>query len=137
MRAAERPDGTVVTETLVDARPLLRASALHLAAWLLLAAVFLVVDPLTAKSVLVGAAIAILPAVLMAWVVFRFRKTVAPRDFTRAIYRGELGKFLLTIVLFALLFAEGGAIRVGVLFSVFLVAIVVQWALAARHLLQD
>ena len=89
------------------------------------------------EAVLVGAAIAVLPSALMAWAVFRFRKTVAPRDYTRAIYRGELGKFLLTIVLFALVFAEGGAIRVAVLFGVFLAAIVVQWLLSARHLLSD
>ncbi|MFP5506684.1 MAG: ATP synthase subunit I [Gammaproteobacteria bacterium] len=126
-----------MTEPLVDARPLIKASALHLCAWLLFAALTLVVDPLAAKSVVFGAAIAILPGAFMAWAVFRFRKTVAPRDFTRAVYRGELGKFLSTIVLFALVFAEGGAIRVAVLFGVFLVAMVVQWALAARHLLQD
>ena len=126
-----------MTGTLVDARPLLRASALHVAAWVLVSALLVVVDPLVAKSALLGAAIAVLPSALMAWAVFRFRKTVAPRDYTRAIYRGELGKFLLTIVLFALVFAEGGAIRVGVLFGVFLVAIVVQWLLSARHLLKD
>lgn len=121
---------------LVDARPLLAASVWHQLVWLLLAALLLLASPLTAKSVLIGSVIAILPAVLMARAVFRFNKSVAPREYTRAVYRGELGKFLLTIVLFALVFAEGGAIQAGVLFSAFLIAMTVQWGLAARHLLR-
>lgn len=125
-----------MTDTLVDARPLLRASALHFLVWFLLAATSYLADPLAAKSLLIGAAIAILPAAGMAWAVFRFRRSVAPGAFTRAVYRGELGKFLSTIVLFALVFAEGGALRVGVLFGAFLIALIVQWVLAARHLLR-
>lgn len=137
MRAAERPYGIDVTETIVNAGPLLRASLLHLLAWLLLAAAVLVVGLVTAKSVLIGAVIAILPGVLMLRGVFRFRKAVAPQDFVRAVFRGELNKFLLTIVLFALAFSLGGALQVGVLFAVFLIAMTVQWVLAARHLLKD
>lgn len=121
---------------LVDARPLLKASALHLLAWSGLAAMFFMVDPVVAVSTLTGAAIAILPGAVMAWGVFRFRKGVAPRDYTRAVYRGELGKFLLTVVLFALAFTAPQPLSAPALFPAFLVALVVQWGLSARYLLR-
>lgn len=122
--------------SLVDARPLLKASAQHLLAWASLAAMIFVVDPVAAKSVLAGAAIAILPAAFMAWAVFRFREKVAPRDYTRAVYRGELGKFLLTVVAFALVFAEAQPLSPPGLFLAFLAALAVQWGLGARQLLR-
>lgn len=125
-----------MTKTLVDAGPLLGASARHFCCWLLLCAMSYLADPMIAKSLLIGATIAILPAVGMAWAVFRLREPIAPGAFTRAVYRGELGKFLSTIVLFALVFAEGGEFKVEVLFGAFLAALVVQWVLAARHLLR-
>lgn len=121
---------------LVDARPLLRTSALHLLAWSGVAAMIFVADPVLAKSVWLGAAIAVLPAAFMAWAVFRFRKGTAPREGTRAVYRGELGKFLLTAVLFALAFVEAQPVSAAALFPAFLAALVIQWGLAARHLLR-
>ena len=121
---------------LVDARPLLKASALHLLAWSAVAAMIFVADPLLARSAWYGAAIAVLPAAVMAWAVFRFRRGISPRDYTRAVYRGELGKFLLTVVLFALVFVEAQPVSAGALFPVFLAALVIQWGLAARYLLR-
>lgn len=124
------------TPVLVDARPLLKASALHLLAWSVAAAMIFVVAPVAGTSVLAGAAIAILPGAFTAWVVFRFRARVAPRDYTRAVYRGELGKFLLTAVLFALVFTGPQSVSAPALFTAFLAAMVVQWVLAARQLLR-
>lgn len=124
------------TPLLVDARPLLKASVLHLLAWSGLAAMLFMADPAVAKSILAGAAIAILPGAVMARGVFRFRKGVAPRDYTRALYRGELGKFLLTVVLFAVAFTGLQPLSAPALFPAFLVALVVQWGLAARYLLR-
>lgn len=121
---------------LVDPWPLLKASALHLLAWSGLAAMLFVVEPALSWSTGAGAAIAILPGALVAWRVFRFRKGVAPRDYARAVYRGELGKFLLTMVLFALVFTGPQSLSMPVLFVVFLVAMLVQWGLAARYLLR-
>lgn len=121
---------------LVNARPLLKTSALHLLAWSGLAAMFSVADPVLAKSTLTGAAIAILPGAVMARGVFRFHKGVAPRDYMRAVYRGELGKFLLTVVLFAVAFTGLQPLSAPALFPAFLVALGVQWGLAARYLLR-
>lgn len=121
---------------LVDPWPLLKASALHLLAWSGLAALFFMVDPVLSWSTAAGAAIAILPGALMARGVFSFRKGVAPRECTRAVYRGELGKFLLTVVMFALVFTGPQTISAPVLFPVFLAATAVQWVLAARYLLR-
>jgi ATP synthase protein I len=121
---------------LVDPRPLLRASAWHLAAWLAVVAVLCSVDVHRALSVLLGAAIAIVPAAVMARAVFRFRDRIAPRDYARAVYRGELGKFLLTIMLFAAVFAEVQWVEPAGLLVAFVAALVLQWLLAARYLLK-
>jgi ATP synthase protein I len=114
----------------------LRASAWHLAAWLAVVAVLCSVDVHRALSVLLGAAIAIVPAAVMARAVFRFRDRIAPRDYARAVYRGELGKFLLTIMLFAAVFAEVQWVEPAGLLVAFVAALVLQWLLAARYLLK-
>lgn len=129
---ADNPSHTL----LVDPRPLLRASAWHLAAWLAVVAVLCSVDVHRALSVLLGAAIAIVPAAVMARAVFRFRDRIAPRDYARVVYRGELGKFLLTVLLFAGVFARLQWVQPAGLVLAFAVAMVVQWLLAARYLLK-
>lgn len=121
---------------LVDPRPLLRASAWHLAAWFVVVAVLCSVDVHRALSVLLGATIAIVPAAVMARAVFRFRNRIAPRDYARAVYRGELGKFLVTIVLFAAVFAGLQWVEPAGLLLAFVVGMVVQWLMAARYLLK-
>ena len=73
----------------------------------------------------------------MARAVFRFRGQVDPRVYTRAVYRGELVRFLVTIVLFALVFSEAGrVVQVPALFLSYMSALFVQWALGARYLLR-
>lgn len=121
---------------LVDPRPLLQASAVHLLVWVLVAATLYPVDVPTALGVLLGAAIAVVPAAVMARAVFRFRDSVDPRVYTRTVYRGELTRFLLTIVLFALVFTEVEQLQVAALFLTYMLALFVQWALGARYLLR-
>lgn len=118
----------------VETNHLLKAGTLHLLAWFALAAALFFVDPVASKSVLLGACIAVLPAMWMARTVFRFRGPVSPNDFVRAVYRAELTRFLVTIVLFALVFAEGGPLAAPALFGAFVVAMLVQWVLAALHM---
>lgn len=116
---------------------LLKASAWHLVFWLLLGGVIFTVDAHTARSVVYGAITAILPAALMLLAVVGKKNKAGPKEYTRAVYRGELHKFLLTIVLFALVFTQGGTVNAGVLFAVFLVAMAIQWAITARQILQE
>lgn len=121
---------------LVDARPLLKASALHLLAWSVVAALIFLVDPVMAKSVLAGAAIAVLPAAWSAWSVFRFRKGMAPREAVRVVNRGALDKLLLTCLLFAFVFVEAQPVSAGALFTAFVAALALQGWLTARVLLR-
>jgi ATP synthase protein I len=118
----------------VETSHLLKAGTVHLLAWLALAAALWLMDPVMSKSVLLGASVAVLPAMLMARMLFRFREPVRPDVFVRAVYRAELTRFLVTIVLFALVFAEGGPLIASALFGAFVVAMLVQWVLAALHM---
>ena len=121
---------------LVDARPLVKASALHLLAWSVLAGVLLLAGPVIARSVWIGAVIAVLPTAWVSWSVFRIRKGAAPRDAAQAVYRGALNKLLLTSLLFALAFAEAQPLHAAALFSTFVAALVIQHWLVARFVLR-
>lgn len=118
----------------VETTHLLKAGVIHLLAWLAVAAAVWLVDTVAAKSVVLGAAIGVLPAMLMARTVFRWRGPVSPGVFVRRVYRAELTRFLITIVSFALVFTEGGPLVVPVLFGVFVLSMAVQWVLAALHM---
>jgi ATP synthase protein I len=77
-------------------------------------------DKVVAYSVLCGGLIAIVPQAYFATLAFRWRGARSARAIARSSYAGVLGKFLLSIAAFALVFAvvrpiDGPAVFMGYL----------------------
>jgi ATP synthase protein I len=100
--------------------PVHRITVVQLALLVSLCLMLLAFDKVFAYSVLSGGLIAIVPQVYFAVLAFRWRGARSARAIARSSYVGELGKFLLSIVGFALVFAvlkpiDGPAVFVGYL----------------------
>lgn len=78
-------------------------------------------------SGLFGGAIAWLPNLYFARKAFRFSGARAAREILRSFYAGEAGKFVLTAVLFALVFAGVKPVDAPALFGAFIVTQMVSW----------
>ena len=75
-------------------------------------------NPVLAQSVVAGGLVAVVPQAYFAYRVFSRRGARAAQQIARASYVGEVGKFLLAVVGFALVFAllrpiEGWAVFAG------------------------
>lgn len=77
---------------------------LQLVGCLLLSVLGLFVGKIAAWSVLAGGLICVIPNAYFAWRAFRYRGARAAREILRSFYQGEAVKFVLTAVLFALVF---------------------------------
>lgn len=92
------------------------------------------VDKVWAYSMLCGGLIAILPQAYFAATAFRWRGARSARAIARSSYAGEVGKFILSIAGFALVFAtlrpiDGLAVFVGFLAMLILQIIGSWWLL--------
>jgi ATP synthase protein I len=97
----------------------------------LLATASLLVDRVTAYSVLLGGLIAVGPQMYFARWAFRFSGARAARQVAHAFYVGEAGKFVLTVVLFALIFAAIKPLNAVAIFLAYLLMAITNWFLAA------
>ena len=100
---------------------------------LLCAGLWLLRGQVSAVSVLCGGLVAILPQAYFAARAFRWRGASAVRQIARASYAGEIGKFILSVAGFALVFAavrpiEGAAVFIGYL-AMLLIQIIGSWLL--------
>ena len=100
---------------------------------LLCAGLWLLQGQVSAVSVLCGGLVAILPQAYFAARAFRWRGASAARQIARASYAGEIGKFILSVAGFALVFAavrpiEGAAVFIGYL-AMLLIQIIGSWLL--------
>jgi ATP synthase protein I len=111
--------------------PLERIYGAQLAILLTIAAVLLAVDNITAYSALMGGLISIGPCYFFARQVFRFRGARLAPQITQAFYAGEAGKFLLTAVAFAVVFATVKPLHAGILLLAYLGMTVCHWASSA------
>lgn len=93
-------------------------------------------DVVQAWSVAAGGLIAIIPQAYFAHLAFRRRGATAARAMARAGYAGEVGKFLLSVAGFAVVFATVRPIHGLSVFIGFLVMLAIQifgsWLLLAR-----
>lgn len=89
------------------------------------AAMLLLVDPTMAWSFLCGGLVNVVPGVYFARQVFQTRKT-AVAEVTRAFYRGEVVRFVLTAVGFGMVFALLRPLNAVAVFAGFGVMWVVQ-----------
>lgn len=84
-----------------------RIIAVQLMLGVFISALWLLKDSVAAQAALGGAGIAILPSLYLRWRMFlALRLKEEPRQMVGMVYRGQVGKFALTCVLFALCVAR-------------------------------
>ncbi|MGB1581691.1 MAG: ATP synthase subunit I [Nevskiales bacterium] len=88
--------------------------------------------PQAAKAALYGACIAVLPGFYFALRVFSARPGTAPQKMLRALYTGEVGKFVLTAALFMLAVLWFKAQMLPVILT-YVVCLAVNWLTLARQ----
>lgn len=76
-------------------------------------------------SALLGGLVAIVPSAWFAWRAFHYNGTRQAERVVGSFYMGEVGKFTLLVVLFALVFKLVEPLHVGALFGAFLVTLLV------------
>ena len=99
---------------------------------LITAGLWVVKAPVIAKSVLLGGLLYWIPNAYFTLYAFRFRGAHAARDMLRSIYRGEMGKFVLTGLGFALIFIGAQPVNAVALFSAYMAMTLLQWLLVSR-----
>jgi ATP synthase protein I len=82
------------------------------------------------RSMVLGVSVCFAPSVAFAWFVFRYRGASVARQAVNAFYRGESMKFVLTAILFAVVFVKVEQIHVLVFFASFIVAQLISWLVA-------
>lgn len=83
-------------------------------------------------SALIGGAIYLIPNIYFALYAFRYRGAHAARYVLLGFYRGEMGKFLLSGVGFAIAFTLVKSLDVLLLFGTYLTLTIYQWIQLAR-----
>ncbi|ROR99037.1 ATP synthase protein I [Sinobacterium caligoides] len=89
-----------------------------------------------AISMLLGGMIALIPQAYFTYQAFRFSGARAARQVSQAFYRGEAGKFILNLVLFAAVFMFVDSVNVLALFAGYIFVLLGNWMGAAsviRH----
>lgn len=114
--------------------PLGKLYAVLIVALLALCAALLTIDLTTAYSALLGGLIAVAPNVFFARQAFRFRGAQVTRHIAQAFYLGETGKFVLTAVAFAVVFAVVRPLNAWALWATFVVIMLGHWLLWHRQL---
>jgi len=117
--------------------PVHRITLTQLALLSLLCLGLLAFDKGVAYSVLSGGLIAIVPQAYFATLAFRWRGAQSARAIARSSYAGAMGKFLLSIAAFALVFAvvrpiDGPAVFMGYL-AMLVTQITGSWLLLTRE----
>lgn len=112
--------------------PLLKIFASQCVVLAALSLGFLFVDVTTAYSVLLGGMVCIFPNAYFAFLAFRHSGARAARDVAKSLYRGEVGKFILTAVLFACVFVLIKPLSVGALFAMFIAMMILNGFLVHR-----
>ena len=114
-------------QPLVNAKP-----AVQLLIGQLMASVFIVIvaqqwGSVACYSAAFGAGIAVIGSAYFAWQAFRFHNAGAPKQMLRGFYRGLIGKLILIVMGFALVFRLVHPLSAGALFVSFALIQVVAW----------
>jgi ATP synthase protein I len=113
--------------------PLLGIFVAQLTVLIIVSVALLLVDTTSAYSALLGGLIAIVPNAYFARWAFRYTGAQAVVEVARSFYRGEAGKFLLTALLFAAVFALVKPLNAVIVFLAYIVLIALNWMLALRY----
>ena len=90
------------------------------------------VDSVIAQSVFLGGLIYLLPQAWFGWRVFRHRGASATRHVVNGFYKGEAGKFILSCLGFATVFALVKPLNAVAFFATYSVLMVVNLVFMAR-----
>ena len=126
-------ENTVIT---IPKPEILKATLTQLAVLLLIAVALGLADSQLAISVLVGGLVQILPQAWFSRQAFKYAGAIKVDKVVRSMYRGELGKVVMTATLFAIVFTVSKEWNYLALFTTFLVMIPLQWFLAKKSLRQ-
>ena len=122
------------TVTTIPKPELLKATLYQIAALLLVVAFIGMTDKLMAVSALMGGLIQILPQAWFSWQAFKYAGASNVDKVVQSMYRGELGKVVMTATLFAILFTVDKQWNYIALFTTFLLMIPLQWFLTQKAL---
>jgi ATP synthase protein I len=106
--------------------PVHRITLAQLAVLVTLCLLLLARDKVCAYSVLSGGLIAVVPQAWFAARAFRWRGARSARDIARSSYAGEIGKFILSVAGFAVVFATVRPIDGLAVFAGYLVMLALQ-----------
>jgi ATP synthase protein I len=120
--------------TTIAAPPVRRVAFTQAAILFVSVLAVLPVNATIACSMLTGGVIQIVPQAYFARLAFRYRGAKQAPEILRAIYKGETGKLLLTVVLFALAFNFIKPLHMPGLFLSYSAMIIVQWFCVSRAL---
>jgi ATP synthase protein I len=112
----------------------MRVFVIQLVGLAVLSAGLLTVNLTQAYSVLLGGLISIIPNAYFTRWAFRYSGARAAGDVARSFYRGEAGKFVLTVVMFAGVFILVKPLTVELIFGAYILMTIVNWVLALRYL---
>lgn len=116
--------------------PVHRITLAQLAILVLVCLPLLAYDTVIAWSLAAGGLIAIIPQAYFAHLAFRWQGAKSARAMARSSYAGEIGKFLLSVAGFAVVFATVRPIHGPSVFAGFLVMLAIQivgsWLLLTR-----
>ena len=126
-------ENTVIT---IPKPEILKATLTQLAVLLLIVIALGIADSQLAASALMGGLIQILPQAWFSRQAFKYAGASKVDKVVRSMYRGELGKVVMTATLFAILFTLSKQWNYPVLFTTFLVMIPLQWFLVKKSLRQ-
>ncbi|MEP4145854.1 MAG: ATP synthase subunit I [Halioglobus sp.] len=116
--------------------PVHRITLAQLAILIIVCLAVLAFDQVAASSVAAGGMIAIVPQAYFAHLAFRWRGAKSARAMARSSYAGEIGKFLLSVAGFALVFAtlrpiDGLSVFAGYM-AMLAIQIIGSWLLLSR-----
>ena len=129
---AEQLNNKAARGAQISKPPILKIYGIQCAVLLCLCAGLLAVDITTAYSALLGSLISIGPNVYFACSAFRYSGARAASSVARALYRGEVFKFVLTAALFASVFILVKPLAAGTLFAAFIFTTVINTILILK-----
>jgi len=112
--------------------PVVKMYGLQFAVVLLASVIAIPLDMVVAYSIMIGGMISVIPNAYFARQVFRYAGAAYAREVAQSFYRGESGKFIATLALFATTFALVKPLQVFVLFLAYLIVMLLNAVILAH-----
>ncbi|CAA0104335.1 Uncharacterised protein [Zhongshania aliphaticivorans] len=113
--------------------PILKIYSFQCALVLFVSVMLIPLDKIMAYSLFIGGMISVVPNAYFARQVFLYTGAAFAREVSRSFYRGETGKFVTTLVLFAATFIFVQPLHVFVVFLAYLFVMLLNAVILARY----